>query len=204
MPPGKNPTWLGIFCGIIDIKGNALEATFPWRDCKSLKIKNISKAPRDHWQGIWILSWNFVWTLWSSFVQLTHSPFNKSVRPWICLFPFSKPNTMVINYPWNNGFITFYLNIENISCRKNCTFVTCSDMEIELEKFNAEINKLIYKNLAGFWECSCCGYSSKFKGNLRFHVESKHLDSPGFQCHSCPKILQNRKALVNHISRYHR
>ena len=40
--------------------------------------------------------------------------------------------------------------------------------------------------------------------NLKFHVESQHIESAGVQCSLCDKVLQNRKALQNHISRYHR
>lgn len=62
----------------------------------------------------------------------------------------------------------------------------------------------MYKDLALGWVCSSCGYHTMVKTNLRFHIESKHVESPGFQCSYCPKVLQNRKALLNHVARKHK
>ena len=66
------------------------------------------------------------------------------------------------------------------------------------------IEKLIYRDLSLGWVCSTCGYSTRIKTNLKFHVESQHLQTSGVKCPLCPMVLQNRKALYNHTYAKHR
>ena len=72
-----------------------------------------------------------------------------------------------------------------------------SDLDLQIEE-------MIYKDLHLGWVCSTCGYHTQVKTNVKFHVESRHLQATGFQCAYCPRILQNRKALINHTSRNHK
>merc|ERR1711915_643008 len=39
-----------------------------------------------------------------------------------------------------------------------------------------QIEEMIYKDTTLGWVCSTCGYSTKIKTNLKFHVESQHLE----------------------------
>ena len=54
------------------------------------------------------------------------------------------------------------------------------------------------------WKCTDCGYESKYKTNVTEHVESKHVTSAGVVCSFCSSMCVNRKALRNHVYKYHR
>ena len=54
------------------------------------------------------------------------------------------------------------------------------------------------------WQCDDCGYVSKYKTNVREHVESKHVASSEISCTYCDKICPNKKSLRNHIYQKHR
>jgi len=54
------------------------------------------------------------------------------------------------------------------------------------------------------WQCNECFYSSKFKNNVREHIEAKHVESDGFYCPQCEKICPNKKSLRNHIYKFHK
>jgi hypothetical protein len=54
------------------------------------------------------------------------------------------------------------------------------------------------------WRCVDCGYESKYKTNVREHVESKHTESTGAVCSFCNVVCVNRKGLRNHVYKYHR
>jgi len=69
----------------------------------------------------------------------------------------------------------------------------------------AEIARMMVKDpAAGLWICTVCSYSSKWRSNVNYHVESQHLESPGHACAYCSKILRNKKALINHLARNHK
>lgn len=67
-----------------------------------------------------------------------------------------------------------------------------------------EIENLLFKDDSQGWVCSRCGYSSKYKTNVKLHAESRHIQSAGFRCSVCARIVQNRKALINHYARNHK
>ena len=50
---------------------------------------------------------------------------------------------------------------------------------------------------ASAWVCLECGYQSK-KSHVMEHVESKHVDHPGYVCPLCPKVFQTRGSLRQH------
>ena len=56
----------------------------------------------------------------------------------------------------------------------------------------------------GKWQCGHCGYESDAT-NVKYHIEAKHLSSSDlYSCPHCQKLLKNRKALNNHLYRYHK
>ena len=61
---------------------------------------------------------------------------------------------------------------------------------------------------AGQWLCNECGYQSRNKTNLKYHIEAKHVSTSDlstlYPCQYCDKLLKNRKALNNHLHEYHR
>ena len=57
----------------------------------------------------------------------------------------------------------------------------------------------------GSFVCNLCGYTcGKHKQRMQYHFESKHTQSPGYQCPSCQKICPTKNALTVHKSRVHR
>jgi len=61
------------------------------------------------------------------------------------------------------------------------------------------MSKIINNN--GFYTCIECGYTSPQKGNIRHHVELKHLDLC-YPCNICEKIQKSYKSWYLHM-KYH-
>lgn len=55
----------------------------------------------------------------------------------------------------------------------------------------------------GRWQCLECGYQSK-STNVRYHIESKHVQSGGHTCTVCGDFLRTRHGLNTHMSTKHR
>jgi hypothetical protein len=64
------------------------------------------------------------------------------------------------------------------------------------------INAKMWK-VEGIWACTECSYQSKKNSNVYEHIESKHVQGPGYMCNECNKVCPTRKALRCHIGRYH-
>jgi len=56
---------------------------------------------------------------------------------------------------------------------------------------------------AGF-SCKLCGYQANKKQRITYHVEAKHMESPGYECDICQKYCPTKNALCIHKSRFHR
>ena len=56
----------------------------------------------------------------------------------------------------------------------------------------------------GYWQCTACGWQTKFKTRLYEHVEAKHVETNGYTCPICQKFCPTQKALKIHRSKYHR
>jgi len=54
----------------------------------------------------------------------------------------------------------------------------------------------------GLWQCADCDLKTK-SSNLYNHVESKHLDQPGYNCQYCQKFCKSRHSLITHVHRFH-
>ena len=90
---------------------------------------------------------------------------------------------------------------ENISFNKLIqSFICVLVLNPEIEK---QIMESMFKTERG-WECGQqnCDYVSKNIGNVRRHVESKHLDIV-VQCPYCHKFCPTKHALTMHIKRNH-
>ena len=55
----------------------------------------------------------------------------------------------------------------------------------------------------GRWKCTECGYESK-STNVKYHIEAKHTNSQLYTCQYCSKIIKNRSAFNNHMSKMHK
>jgi len=58
----------------------------------------------------------------------------------------------------------------------------------------------IKKEVKGQRSCRVCGYSSHLLGDVKRHVESKHM-APQYPCHSCGKLLKTRRTLMRHAEK---
>ena len=60
------------------------------------------------------------------------------------------------------------------------------------------------KCATGDWVCVDCDYTHSKKQKLQYHIEAKHINSPGHACDICEKICPTKNALYLHRSRYHK
>ena len=56
----------------------------------------------------------------------------------------------------------------------------------------------------GVWMCLECPYTNRMKQRLQYHIESKHISSPGHVCGICQKVCPTKNALCLHRSRHHK
>ena len=54
------------------------------------------------------------------------------------------------------------------------------------------------------FKCKLCGYIATKRQRISYHVEAKHMDSPGYECDLCQKFCPTKNALFIHKSRFHR
>jgi len=60
------------------------------------------------------------------------------------------------------------------------------------------------KDESGLWFCLQCSFSSRKSSNVKTHIESKHVNSGGFQCTVCPHVCPTREAMRKHMGRIHK
>lgn len=53
------------------------------------------------------------------------------------------------------------------------------------------------------WECTECGYVSKYKTRVEEHVEARHMALGGVMCQLCQLYCPNKKSLRNHQYKHH-
>jgi hypothetical protein len=56
----------------------------------------------------------------------------------------------------------------------------------------------------GSWRCVDCQYESPNKGDVRNHIEAKHVDTFGTSCDLCGVVTKTRKAMKMHKIRQHK
>ena len=76
------------------------------------------------------------------------------------------------------------------------TLYTLSDLEEEISQ------KMV--RLVEGWQCQDCLWTTKYKTRLWEHIESKHVQSQGYNCGICLKFCSSKHALHIHKSRYHK
>ena len=73
-----------------------------------------------------------------------------------------------------------------------------------LSELTEQIRSKMIKDPIMGWKCSDCGYGTKNNSVLYEHIESKHVDHPGYECDICSKFCSTRNSLRNHKSLKHR
>jgi len=66
-----------------------------------------------------------------------------------------------------------------------------------------DILRLMVSLGGGKWRCLACGFVSK-STNVKYHIESKHIESPGHICQHCNNFFRSRNALNTHLSTKHK
>ena len=66
------------------------------------------------------------------------------------------------------------------------------------------ISSKMRKTECGEWVCLDCPYTNRYRQRLQYHIESKHVASPGHVCNICQKVCSTRNALCLHRSRHHK
>ena len=66
-------------------------------------------------------------------------------------------------------------------------------VEIEIDLYFASL--VMVRLGGGLWQCADCDLKTK-SSNLYNHVESKHLDHPGYNCQYCQKFCKSRHSLI--------
>jgi len=69
---------------------------------------------------------------------------------------------------------------------------------------DAEIPSLMTRLDSGAFQCLECEYQSKHRQSLQYHIESRHVNSPGHICQICQKVCPTKNALCLHRSRHHK
>ena len=72
-----------------------------------------------------------------------------------------------------------------------------------VEEFIAAIKSKMTKLADGMWACTVCSYQTKYSTTLTRHVESKHIQSAGFQCDVCHQFCPTSNSLMSHKYRKH-
>ena len=57
------------------------------------------------------------------------------------------------------------------------------------------MNSKLLKFGDGSYKCSDCEYASKVQAGIKIHIESKHINTGGFNCQDCGKHVPTRNAL---------
>ena len=73
-----------------------------------------------------------------------------------------------------------------------------------LSELTEQIRSKMIKDPIMGWKCSDCDYRTKNNSVLYEHIESKHVDHPGYECDICSKFCSTRNSLRNHKSLKHR
>ena len=67
---------------------------------------------------------------------------------------------------------------------------------------DAEIMSLLVSTGCGVWQCSECGKLGK-KGDLKKHIEAKHMTNTKIDCPICKKSEKTRDSLRKHMKTNH-
>ena len=66
------------------------------------------------------------------------------------------------------------------------------------------ISRYMDKNSDGRWQCSVCHFTSNKKSNVKCHVEAKHVETQGWECHVCNKLCPSLNAYNVHFHSNHK
>ena len=71
-----------------------------------------------------------------------------------------------------------------------------------LTDLDAEIASLLVSIGGGVWQCAECGKQGN-KGDLKRHIEAKHMLNTKIECQVCGKCAKTRDSLRKHMKAEH-
>ena len=76
--------------------------------------------------------------------------------------------------------------------------------EEEKNNLKKTIDQHLERNDDGSWICKLCGKSAKWRQQMQYHVEGKHLEGMSLPCNLCEKIFRTRNSLLVHKTKFHK
>ena len=102
-------------------------------------------------------------------------------------FLLPKANTDIITDVINPKISEFTTNIQELD-----------------EKCNSLIDKFCPLDGKTYYICKVCGKKVGHKGNLKHHIEAKHIEGLAIACNFCEKSFGSRNSLAQHIHMVHK
>jgi len=59
----------------------------------------------------------------------------------------------------------------------------------------------IVRASSGEYSCTVCGFSSPHRSSVKYHVEAKHIETPGYSCPFCQRFCPTLNSLKCHKRR---
>ena len=125
----------------------------------------------------------------------------------VSFFP-ARPPPHSLNWSSGTGIKN---TLSKIFTRKTLHIILCyfvyllySKHGFFLSELTEQIRSKMIKDPIMGWKCSDCDYRTKNNSVLYEHIESKHVDHPGYECDICSKFCSTRNSLRNHKSLKHR
>ena len=74
-----------------------------------------------------------------------------------------------------------------------------------VEELDETINAMMESLGQGELRCKVCGkIETKFKKNMRNHIEAKHIEGVSHPCSQCGKIFRSRESIRLHVFKFHK
>lgn len=70
-------------------------------------------------------------------------------------------------------------------------------------ELNALLRSMVVRFDSNLFGCIKCDYTTRFSSTIQTHIESKHVDTGGFNCPICSRLCKTRQAMKMHIRRHH-
>jgi len=92
-----------------------------------------------------------------------------------------------------------HINNLETSIRENDA--TMKTVHLINKQSNEELDQTIYSMMektGNLWKCTQCDKTDKVKGNLKNHIEGKHIEGISHPCQQCDKQFRSRISLASH------
>lgn len=74
---------------------------------------------------------------------------------------------------------------------------------LSFSELNEVITSYVVRDGKGAYTCSVCGHQNDHLGNIKRHIEARHVVTKGFECPMCNKFFKTRHSLSRHKKVFH-